>query len=95
MRKKSLEFTAIRILEKYNFSREDAKAFLETIKEAKSDDRATKANILLLPKDIAEIKKDIGILVVKIESSKNQIIIRVFGIMVAMAGLMIAILKLT
>lgn len=99
---KTFEFTAIRILEKYNFSREDAETFLETIKEAKSDDVATKADILRLEKEIeeirkeiSEIKKDTRMLEVKIESVKNQLIIWVFGIMFAMAGLIIGVLKLT
>ncbi|MDX2189595.1 MAG: hypothetical protein SFY32_07010 [Bacteroidota bacterium] len=104
---KTFEFTAIRILEKYNFSREDAEAFLETIKDAKSDDVATKVDILRLEKEISEIKKEINeikketseiqedtrMLEVKIESVKNQLIIWVFGIMFAMAGLIIGVLK--
>lgn len=99
---KSFEFTAIRILEKYNFSREDAEAFLESIKEAKSEDNATKGDIMRLEKEIADIKKEISeikkdtrMLEVKIESVKNQLIIWVFGIMFAMAGLIIGVLKFT
>jgi peptidoglycan hydrolase CwlO-like protein len=99
---KSYEFTAIKILEKYHFSKEDAEAFLETIKEAKSEDLATKVDILRaegkitqIEKEINEIKKEIRLLDVKIESVKNQLVIWVFGIMFAMSGLIIGILKLT
>ncbi|MDX2195932.1 MAG: hypothetical protein NW207_05900 [Cytophagales bacterium] len=106
---KSFEFTALRILEKYHFTREDAEAFLESIKEAKSDDVATKADILRLEKEIndikkeiteikkeiSEIRKDTRMPEVKIESVKNQLIVWVFGIMFAMAGLIIAVLKFT
>jgi septal ring factor EnvC (AmiA/AmiB activator) len=99
---RSYEFTAIKILEKYHFTKEDAEAFLETIKEAKSEDLATKADILRLEKEINEIKKeineikkDIRLLDVKIESTKNQLVIWVFGIMFAMSGLIIGVLKFT
>jgi outer membrane protein TolC len=99
---KSYEFTAIKILEKYHFSKEDAEAFLETIKEAKSEDLATKVDILRaegkiaqIEKEIIEIKKEIRLLDVKIESVKNQLVIWVFGIMFAMSGLIIGVLKLT
>lgn len=85
---RSYEFTAVNILQKYNFSREDAEAFLETIKEAKSEDNATKGDIknieeriILIEKEIQEvkkeiqeIKKDIRLLDVKIESSKSETI---------------------
>ena len=99
---KSFEYTAIKILEKYNFSREDAEAFLETIKEAKTEDVATKGDVLeiksdiaRIEKEIAEIKKDTRMLEVKIESVKNQLIIWVFSIMFGMAGLIIGVLKFT
>ncbi|MDX2191464.1 MAG: hypothetical protein SFY32_16540 [Bacteroidota bacterium] len=103
---KCVEYTAINILQKYNFSKEDAEAFLETFKEAKSDDLATKADILRLEKEIAEIKKntqiefaeikkDIRILEVKIESTKNQLIIWLTGIIFASTGLIIGVLKLS
>ncbi|MDX2188592.1 MAG: hypothetical protein SFY32_01900 [Bacteroidota bacterium] len=90
---KSFEYTAINILQKYNFSKEDAEAFLETIKEAKSEDTATKTDILHLEKEIAEIKKDIRNLDVKIETSKNQLMIWLTGVIFAMAGLIIGVLK--
>lgn len=39
---KSYECTAVNILQKYSFSKEDAEAFLETIKEAKLEDNLLK-----------------------------------------------------
>lgn len=97
---KSFEFTALQIFEKYHFSSEDAEAMLEVIKEAKSEDNATKGDILRLEREIAEIKRDvkslekeIRTLDVKIESVKNQLIIWTFSIMFGMAGLIIGVLK--
>lgn len=99
---KSYEFTAIKIFEKYSFSREDAEALVETIKEAKSEELATKMDMLKLEKeineikkDINEIKKDIRLLDVKIETSKNSLVLWVFSIMFAMSGLIIGVLKFT
>ena len=57
---RTFEFAALQILEKYHFSRADAEAFLETIKEAKSDDLATKTDVLRLEKEITEIKREIS-----------------------------------
>jgi len=51
---------------------------LEVMKEAKSEDNATKTDILRLGKEIAEIKRDIRALDVKSESVKNQLIIWTF-----------------
>lgn len=96
------EFTAIKIFEKYSFSREDAEALLESIKEAKSEDLASKMDILKIEKKITEIEKkiteiekDIRLLDVKIESSKNTLIVWMISIMFAMAGLIIGVLKFT
>ena len=97
---KSFELTAIQILEKYHFSREDAEAFLEVIKEAKSEDVSTKGDIFRLEKQISDntlsiktMERDIRSLEVKIESVKNQLILWVFSIMFAMAGLIVGVLK--
>jgi hypothetical protein len=68
---KSYEFTVFNILQKYQFSREDAEAFLETIKEAKSDETATKTDILKLEAKITQIEKDIRMFDVRVESVKN------------------------
>lgn len=106
---KSYEFTAIKIFEKYSFSREDAEALVETIKEAKSEELDTKMDMLKLEKEINEIKKDINeikkevneikkdirLLDVKIETSKNSLVLWVFSIMFAMSGLIIGVLKFT
>ncbi|MFN0047766.1 MAG: hypothetical protein ACKVOU_01435 [Cytophagales bacterium] len=100
------DFTAIKIFEKYNFSREDAEALVETIKEAKSGENATKSDLLDLRTELKyEIKKieerilmierDIRNLDVKIESVKNQLIVWVFTINFTVAGLIIAVIKLT
>ncbi|MDX2190859.1 MAG: hypothetical protein SFY32_13445 [Bacteroidota bacterium] len=105
---KVFEYTGIQILEKYNFSKEDAEAFLEIIKEAKSDDLATKGDIIRLEKeisnnskeiieikkDIAEIKKDTRTLEVKIESTKNQLVIWMVSVMFAMTTLFTIVVKL-
>ena len=104
---KSFEFTAIKIFEKYHFSREDAEALVESIKEAKSDENASKIDILRLEAkiskieerisstdiDIKTIERDIRALDVKIESVKNQLIIWVFAINFATAGLIISAIK--
>jgi len=46
-------------LQKYNFSREDAEAFLETIKEAKSEDNATKVDVKIVEEWIIIVGKEI------------------------------------
>lgn len=109
-----LQFTGIQLLEKYNFSREDASAFMEVIKESNSDDIATKLDILRLEnriinvekeiieikkeiteikKEISEIRKDTRNLEVKIESTKNQLVIWMISVMFAMTTFFALIIK--
>ncbi|MDX2190137.1 MAG: hypothetical protein SFY32_09750 [Bacteroidota bacterium] len=64
---KSFEFTAIKIFEKYNFSREDAEALVETIKEAKSDETATKTDIQLIIADMHRMESSAKSDIIKLE----------------------------
>ena len=104
---KSYEFTAVNILQKYNFTKEDAEAFLETIKEAKQEDNASKSDIKrveerivlidkeidILKKDILDLRRDIRQLDVKIESSKNETLRWTFVFWVSQLAIIFAMFK--
>ena len=101
---KSYEFTAVNILQKYHFSREDAEAFLETIKEAKSEDNATKGDIKMVQADIKKIEERILIierdikaiesrLEVKIQESKLDIIKWVLLFLAGQTAIILGVIK--
>ncbi len=95
---KSLEFKAYDILQKYNFSKEDAEALIEYMKEASKEEVATK-------KDIEELKKDIGFLKNDSEKlraefkianadTKSSMIQWIAGLMIGQIALIFSIFKL-
>ncbi|MBY0424146.1 MAG: cytochrome P450 [Cytophagales bacterium] len=95
---KSLEFKAYDILQKYNFSKEDAEALIEYMKEASKEEVATKKDIESLKNDIAFLKHDAEILrsEFKIANSdtKSSMIQWMAGLMIGQIALIFSIFKL-
>lgn len=99
---KTLEFKAYDILQKYNFSKEDAESLIEYMKEASKEEVATKKDISEVKMEMGLLRKDMAVDMEKIRAefkianseTKASMIQWMCGLMIGQIALIFSIFKL-
>ncbi|MDX2191133.1 MAG: hypothetical protein SFY32_14830 [Bacteroidota bacterium] len=96
---KTLEFKAYDILQKYNFSKEDAEALIEYMKEASKEEVATKKDVEQIYKRFDSIDHEFNMIraeiKISINETKSSIIQWICGLLIGQMAVIFSILKLT
>lgn len=88
---KTLEFKAYDILQKYNFSKEDAEALIEYMKEASREEIATKKDINKIESELDKVRSEIK---VSTAESKTFLMQWTTGLMLGQIAIIFSLLKL-
>lgn len=96
---KTLEFKAYDILQKYSFSKEDAEALIEYMKEASKEEVATKSDFQILNKRMDNFDNELKLIRMEVKNAvlevKTSIIQWMVGLLIGQIAVIFTILKIT